>query len=106
MGEPMATRRPSRGRQIRTRTLAIGLGIALALPLLPADVAATGLLAPYQAMPVGSYPEAVAIGDVTGDGRNDVVLTTSFYFDPANDYRLWVFAQRSDGSLANRKSVV
>ena len=26
--------------------------------------------------------EAVAIGDVTGDGRNDVVMTTSYYFDP------------------------
>jgi hypothetical protein len=96
----MAIRRPSRGRQIRTRTLAIGLAVGLAMPLLPANVVAAGLLAPYQAMPVGSYPEAVAIGDVTGDGRNDVVMTTSFYFDPANDYRLWVFAQDPDGSLA------
>src|SRR5207245_1246945 len=30
----------------------------------------------YQAVPVGSSPKAVAVGDVTGDGRNDVVLTT------------------------------
>jgi serine protease AprX len=54
----------------------------------------------YQATSVGSWPEAVAIGDVTGDGRNDVVMTTSFYFDPANDYRLFVFVQRADGTLA------
>ena len=28
---------------------------------------------PYQALPVGSWPEAVAIGDVNNDGFNDVV---------------------------------
>jgi hypothetical protein len=55
---------------------------------------------PYQATAVGSWPAAVAIGDVTGDGRSDVVMTTHFYFDPANDYRVWVFAQQPDGSLA------
>jgi hypothetical protein len=27
-------------------------------------------------------------------------MTTHFYFDAANDYRLWVFAQQSDGTLA------
>src|SRR6476659_794921 len=42
------------------------------------------LFQPYQATPVGSWPEAVAIGDVNGDGRNDVVMTTSYYFDPTN----------------------
>jgi subtilisin family serine protease len=57
------------------------------------------LFAPFQATSVGSSPEAVAIGDVTGDGRNDVVMTTSFYFDPVNDYHLFVFAQAPDGSL-------
>ena len=54
----------------------------------------------YEAYPVGSWPDAVAIGDVTGDGRSDVVMTTHFYFDDANDYRLWVWAGRSDGELA------
>src|SRR5919198_360292 len=61
---------------------------------------ATALFRPYQAVPVGSSPEAVAIGDVTGDGRNDVVMTTSYNFDAANDFRLWVFAQAADGTLA------
>ena len=54
----------------------------------------------YQATPVGSWPEAVAIGDVNGDGRNDVVMTTSYYFDPADDFHLWVFLQALDGTLS------
>ena len=31
---------------------------------------------------------AVAIGDLDGDGRNDVAMTTSYNFDDANDYML------------------
>jgi len=57
------------------------------------------LFLPYQAIPVGSWPEAVAIGDVNSDGRNDVVMTTSYYFDPPNDFHLWVFLQAADGTL-------
>ena len=65
------------------------------------SAAGTGsLFRPYEATPVGSWPDAVAIGDVTGDGRNDVVMTTHFNFDDANDYRLWVFAQAGDGTLS------
>jgi len=48
----------------------------------------------------GSYPKAVAIGDVTGDGRPDVVMTTGFYFEPDNDYKLFLFRQMADGTLA------
>ena len=80
--------------------LRISIGVALALPILPATVAAVGDFLPYQAYPVGSTPEAVAIGDVTGDGRNDVVMTTSYDLDPANDFRLWVFAGTEYGTLA------
>ena len=71
----------------------------MALPLMATNAAAAGMFAPYQAYPVGSWPEAVAIGDVTGDGRADVVMTTSYYFDPANDFRLFVFAQAADRTL-------
>jgi hypothetical protein len=91
--------RPNRARA-RARLITVAVAVAVALPIVPATVAASGLFAPYQAYPVGSWPEAVAIGDVTGDGRNDVVMTTSFYFDEPNDYRLWVFAQTADGNLA------
>src|SRR5215472_1272480 len=56
-------------------------------------------LGTYVAHPVGSWPDAVAIGDVTGDGRADVVLTTTFYFDALNDYCVFVFPQQPDGTL-------
>jgi hypothetical protein len=72
---------------------------ALALSTGVAGAAGT-LFQPYQAFAVGSWPEAVAIGDVTGDGRADVVMTTGFYFDSSNDYRVWVFAQTGAGTLA------
>ena len=64
----------------------------------PAPVAPP-LLRPAQLYPTGSWPEAVAVGDVTGDGRNDVVMTTSYDFDPVNDFRLLVFVQQGDGTL-------
>ncbi|HJU40260.1 MAG TPA: VCBS repeat-containing protein, partial [Tahibacter sp.] len=41
-----------------------------------------------------SRADAVAIGDVTDDGRNDVVMTTTGPLNPVNDYRVFVFAQR------------
>jgi fibronectin type 3 domain-containing protein len=99
LGASMRAFRPNRARA-RARLITVAVAVAVALPIVPATVAASGLFAPYQAYPVGSWPEAVAIGDVTGDGRNDVVMTTSFYFDEPNDYRLWVFAQTADGNLA------
>ncbi|GAA3302726.1 hypothetical protein GCM10020218_098870 [Dactylosporangium vinaceum] len=55
---------------------------------------------PWQATATGSRPQVVTVGDVTGDGRNDVVLATGYYFDPDNDYKLFVFAQNVDGTLA------
>ena len=70
------------------------VGWATAVGAVPAS-----LFQAYQATPVGSWPEAVAIGDVNGDGRNDVVMTTSYYFDPADDFHLWVFPQAPDGTL-------
>jgi hypothetical protein len=62
--------------------------------------ATSGLFEPYVAYPTGSWPEAVAIGDVTGDRLSDVVLVTSYYFDAASDYKLFVFRQQADGTLA------
>jgi hypothetical protein len=53
----------------------------------------------FIAYPVGSWPDAVAIADVDGDGRNDVILATTFYFDTDNDYHIFVFLQDTDGSL-------
>lgn len=56
-------------------------------------------LGAYTSRSVGSWPEAVAIGDVTCDGRPDVVMTTTYYFDAARDYRVFVFPQLVDGGL-------
>jgi len=52
---------------------------------------------------VGSREASVAIADVTGDGRNDVLLSTShatsFTSDPADDFKLFVFDQHPDGTF-------
>jgi hypothetical protein len=81
------------------RVIVAGAVGALAIATGVAGAAGT-LFQPYQAFTVGSWPEVVAIGDVTGDGRADVVMTTGSYFDPANDNRVWVFAQSGAGTLA------
>ena len=52
--------------------------------------AAETLFQPYQAFDVGSWPEAVAIGDVTGDGLADIVATTGYSVDPSVDFKLAV----------------
>lgn len=64
------------------------------------DDTLTGLFEPATEFATGSWPEAVAIGDVNNDGLNDVVLTTSYYFDPENDYKLFVYLQDGLGGLS------
>src|SRR6266542_1960082 len=54
---------------------------------------------PYQSHDVGSRPASVAIGDVTGDGLNDALMTTSSYRPGPADHKLFVFPQQPDGSL-------
>ena len=52
----------------------------------------------YVTYPTGSWPEAVAIADLNGDGRKDVVLSTSFYSN-TNDNSILVFYQNQAGTL-------
>jgi hypothetical protein len=48
-----------------------------------------------------SAPATTAVADVTGDGRVDALMTTTNHGqDHETDYSLWVFAQLSDGTLA------
>ncbi len=88
-------------RRVRNAVMtgAVALAVAMAADV-PALGSTSGLFEPYVAYPTGSWPEAVAIGDVTGDRLNDVVLVTSYYLDPSNDYKLFVYRQQADGTLA------
>jgi hypothetical protein len=47
-----------------------------------------------------SRPTSTGAADVTGDGRLDVLMTTTEHISSADDYKLWVLAQRPDGTLA------
>lgn len=83
--------------------------VALAAALVPAvcTAMAAGFHFPtweQRGESVGSWPELVVIADVTGDGRDDVVLATSEWREdgvphPLSDMFL-VYAQQADGTLA------
>ena len=64
----------------------------------PAQAADGTLFHPYTTFNPAPWAESVATGDVTGDGRADVVLTTG-PASTAGAYSLWVYRQRTDGGL-------
>jgi len=67
---------------------------------------ATGSAYPLRFAPVQEYPltstdpKSVAIGDVTGDRRKDVVMSTGSWSNPENDWKVLLYRQLPDGSLA------
>ena len=91
-------------RQQSRRIAGFGISVALvgavvASPVAPSARAADGTFHPYAIVELPSQPDAAAIGDVTGDGRADIVATTGYDFNPTYDFRLFVVAQAPDGSL-------
>ena len=67
----------------------------------PAQAADASLFHPYTTYEPRAEAEGVAIGDVTGDGRADVLLTTgsSQTQDTSDTWSLWVYPQAVDGTL-------
>ena len=57
------------------------------------------LFSPSVAYATGATTEAVAVGDLNGDGRMDVAVTASTSAQPANQRTLNVFLQAADGTL-------
>ncbi|MCD6064826.1 MAG: hypothetical protein K0R82_2737 [Flavipsychrobacter sp.] len=41
----------------------------------------------------------IATADINGDGLTDVVGATTFYFDPVNDYKIFLWLQDAQGQL-------
>lgn len=55
---------------------------------------------PYQVYPIGNtFSTVVCIGDVNNDGLNDVVVGTTFYFDPIHDFKIITYLQNNTGGL-------
>ena len=78
----------------------VGLAVAVAMLLFASPSGARPIyFQPADVYTTGGRTEAVAIGDVTSDGRDDVLLSTASYNDPENDNKLFVYAQASDGTL-------
>src|SRR3954467_11181667 len=95
----MGRREPRRGGI--ARVVAVLAAVAIAIPALASagrTSAASTLFAPYQSIALGTDTKAVAIGDVTGDGRGDVVATSAQGSYAA--YRVYVSASLPDGTLA------
>ena len=75
-------------------------GNSMGNDLMLSFMASAGRFAAPVTLAASNLVEAVAVGDVSGDGRADVVFTTGFTFNPAQDFKLMLRLQQPDGSLA------
>jgi hypothetical protein len=96
-----------RRRRLRTRPLLAAVIVLMWASVAPPVGGAEAwvppaVFAPYQAYPVGSWAESVAVADFTGDGRNDIAMSTSEYADELTDHKVFLFVQQTGGALANQ----
>src|SRR3954462_14822453 len=83
------------------RVVAVLAAVAIAIPALASagsTSTASTLFVTCQSIALGTDTKAVAIGDVNGDGRADVVATSAQ--GSYADYRVYVSAGLPDGTLA------
>ena len=64
-----------------------------------ATLATSGLFRPWIKRSLASQAEAAAVGDLNGDGRNDVVVVTSFGSIAQDDWTAHVFLQQPSGAF-------
>lgn len=55
---------------------------------------------PYQTIPTPADADSVAIGDVVGDGGNDIVVGLGYEYPSTSAYSIMVLEQLADGTLA------
>ena len=60
----------------------------------------------YKSIFTGSAPDIVTVGDINNDGRDDVIMVTSYYFDEENDFKLFVFYSNQDGTISSFRKYV
>jgi hypothetical protein len=81
----------------------ISAPLAVAIIMLaaaPAAAATPVTFTPYEVVFLDESAVSVAIADVTGDGRQDVLLTTMYSgYHPETAFKLFLFPQLPDGSL-------
>ncbi|MET0581790.1 MAG: VCBS repeat-containing protein [Pseudoxanthomonas sp.] len=101
IGEPAPAMRHARSLPQSTEPLRPRLAAARAAQV---SAAADTAFSPLAVLSLGSPVDAVVIGDVTGDGRDDVVASTHHVpaseGNPETNYKVSVFVQRADGTLA------
>jgi FG-GAP-like repeat len=90
-------------RQRRT-CLLLGVLVAAGVLLAPARAPGSGLALGFEPVreiqPVDLDPESVAIADVTGDRRNDVVMTTGAWESAKYSWKVLLYRQLPNGELS------
>ena len=99
---PMMPFGENTGRQVMIKWMRAIFFVLLVVCFSSTVAASSYGLGPYVAYTdaLNSWPSAVAVGDVSGDGRADAILATTSYDDPSKAYQLFIYAQTAQGSLA------